>query len=226
MKRKYIVMLLASLLGCFLVASGVAHADSNSQISGKVVNGLRLLTLVPGQENAFVIFRGDYIQPSIKGLDRFTIEIPALNIMKTFPVKQGEPPYIKMKNTGSYRFSAGMISGTIKVIEYTAASYTELSAEQTYRLLQNTNPLILDVRTRGEFERGYLQGAYLLPVQVLQQNISQLEKYKNQDILIYCATGNRSTVASRLLIESGFKKIYNLRYGISDWERRGYSVVR
>lgn len=226
MKRKYISLLLAALLWCLSVASGVAQAESNTQISGKIVNGLRLLTLVPGQENAFVIFRGDYIQPSINGLDRFTIEIPDLNIIKTFPAKEGEQPYIKMKNAGSYRFSTGIVSGTIKVIEYTAASYTELSAEQTFKLLQNTNPLILDVRTQGEFKQGYLQGANLLPVQVLQQNISKLEKYKNQDILIYCATGNRSTVASRLLIESGFKKIYNLRDGISDWIMRGYSVVR
>jgi rhodanese-related sulfurtransferase len=201
MKRKYIsLLLLAALLGCFIVASGVAQADTNSQISGQVVNGLRLLTLVPGQENTFVIFRGDYIQPSISGRDRFTIEIPEMNIIKTFPAKEGEPPYIKMKNAGSYHFSAGMVSGTIKVIEYSAASYTELSAEQTYRLLQNTNPLILDVRTQGEFNQGYLQGANLLPVQVLQQNISKLEKYKNQDILIYCATGNRSTVASRFVM--------------------------
>ncbi|WP_083552854.1 rhodanese-like domain-containing protein [Syntrophotalea acetylenivorans] len=226
MKRKYISLLFVALLGCFIVASGVAQVDSNPQISGKVVNGLRLLTLVPGQENDFVIYRGDYIQPSISGFDRFTIEIPALNLMKTFPAKEGERAYIKMKNAGSYSVSAGKVNGTIKVIEYTAASYTELSAEQTFRLLQNTNPLVLDVRTPGEFRRGYLQGANLLPVQVLQQNISKLEAYKNQDILIYCATGNRSTVASRLLIESGFKRIYNLRYGISDWARRGYSVVR
>jgi rhodanese-related sulfurtransferase len=226
MKRKYISLLLVALLGCFIVASGVAQVDSNAQISGKVVNGLRLLTLLPGQENEVVIYRGDYIQPSISGLDHFTIEIPELNLMKTFPAKEGERAYIKMKNAGIDSFSAGIVRGTIKVIEYTAASYTELSAEQTFRLLQNTNPLVLDVRTQGEFSRGYLQGANLLPVQVLRENISKLAEYKNQDILIYCATGNRSTVASRLLIESGFKKIYNLRYGISDWERCGYSVVR
>ncbi len=226
MKRTYISLLLVALLGCFIAVSGVVPVDAKSQISGKVVNGLRLLTLLPGQENDFVIYRGDYIQPSISGLDHFTIEIPELNIVKTFPAKEGERAYIKMKSAGSYSFSAGTVSGTIKVIEYTAASYNELSAEQTFRLLQNTSPLVLDVRTRGEFRQGHLQEANLLPVQVLQQNISKLEEYKNHDILIYCATGNRSTVASRLLIESGFKKIYNLRYGISDWARRGYSVVR
>ncbi|MEZ4485041.1 MAG: hypothetical protein R2864_10765 [Syntrophotaleaceae bacterium] len=69
MKLKYISLLLVALLGCFfMVASGGAQGDINSQVSGKVVNGLRLLTLVPGQENDFVIYRGDYIQPSVSSL--------------------------------------------------------------------------------------------------------------------------------------------------------------
>ncbi len=57
-------------------------------------------------------------------------------------------------------------------------------------------------------------------MQVLQQNIQKLAADKNQDILIYSATGNRSTVAWRMVIESGLKKIYNLRYGISDGAKR------
>jgi len=226
MKQKIFRLLLAALMSCVFVLSTIAQAVSEPQISGEIAGGLRLLTLVPGQTNDFVIYRGDYVQPSISGLKRFAITIPELKVEKTFPVKEGEQAYIKMKSSGTYNFTAGIIEGTIKVIEYTAASYAELSAEQAAEVLQNTNPLILDVRTQGEFQQGYIQGANLLPVQVLQQNMQKLAEYKNQDILIYCATGNRSTVASRLLIENGFKKIYNLRYGISDWSQRGFQVVR
>ncbi len=226
MKQKTISLLLAALLSCLIVQSAVAQTNREPKVSGKIVGGLRLLTMVPGQSNDFVIYRGDYIQPAISGLDRFVISIPELDMMKTFPVNEGERAYIKMKKPGSYSFTAGTVSGTIRVIEYTAATYAELSAEQAKMILLNTNPLILDVRTQGEFQQGYIQGANLLPVQVIQQNMQKLTAYQNQDILIYCATGNRSTVASRLLIENGFKKIYNLRYGISDWKKRGYSIVR
>ncbi len=152
--------------------------------------------------------------------------IPELKVEKTFPVNEGEQAYVKMKEPGIYRFTAGEVNGTIRVIEYTASSYIELSAGQADKILRNTSPLILDVRTQGEFQRGYIQGAKLLPVQVLQQYLHTLERYKNQDVFIYCATGNRSTVASRILIESGFKRIYNLRYGIADWEKRGYPVIQ
>jgi rhodanese-related sulfurtransferase len=50
--------------------------------------------------------------------------------------------------------------------------------------------------------------------------------YRNQDVLIYCATGNRSTVAAKILIDHGFKRIFNLRQGISGWEREQYPVVK
>lgn len=226
MTRKTIILLLAALLSCFIVQNTIAQEISEEDISGEIIGGLRLLTIEPGQANNFVIYRGDYIQPSISGQNRFTIAIPDLKIEKAFPAKEGERAYIKMKKPGSYTFTAGTVHGTLKVIEYTATYYTELSAEQADKILQNTNPLILDVRTPGEFKQGYIQGANLLPVQVIQQNIQKLEPYKTQDIFIYCATGNRSTVASRILIESGFKKIYNLRYGIADWAKRGHPVVR
>lgn len=226
MTRVITSLLTVALLSCFWVQGAIAQSANEVQISGKIVEGLRLLTIEPGQANDFVIYRGDYIQPTLSGQDSFTIKIPQLKVEKTFPVKKGERAYIKMKKPGTYTFTAGSVSGTLKVIEYSAASYTELSAEQANKILQNTNPLILDVRTPGEFKQGFIEGANLLPVQVIHQYIQKLEPYKNQDILIYCATGNRSTVASRLLIESGFKKIYNMRYGIADWGKRGYRVVK
>lgn len=226
MTRKTISLLLAALLSCLIFQTALAQTNSDVEVSGKIVGGLRLLTIVPDQENNFVIYRGDYIQPVVIGQSRFTMTVPELKIDKTFPVAEGERAYIKMKKPGSYKFIAGTVSGTIKVIEYSAPSYNELSAEQAVAILQNTNPLILDVRTQREFQQGYIQGANLLPVQMLQQSLDKLAEYKNHDILIYCATGNRSTVASRILIKNGFKKIYNLRYGIADWTKRGHQVVR
>ena len=87
-------------------------------------------------------------------------------------------------------------------------------------------PLILDVRTPREFQAGHLPDAVLIPVQVLQANISRLASYRAREILVYCATGNRSTVASKILIDGGFKQIANLRHGIVDWQSRNLPVVR
>ena len=145
-----------------------------------------MLPLTAGEDNRAVIYRGDYVQPQIAGVETFEMAVPELQVTKRFPVPEGERAYIKMKKVGTFAFTAGPASGT---------SYTAVSAEEAAQILENTAPLILDVRTEQEFREGYIQGANLLPVQVLQQVIDRLEPYKQQDIFIYCATGNRSTVA-------------------------------
>lgn len=226
MKLKLKIMVLVALALGLTAQSSVAQTSSEPLVSGEIVNGLRILTITPGQKNTFVVYRGDYVLLESADNKSFELVIPALKIQQPFPAKEGDKGYVKMKQVGTYAFTAGAATGTIQVIDYVAASYTELSAAAAAQILQNTNPLILDVRTQQEFQQGHIQGANLLPVQVLQQNIAQLEPYKNQDILIYCASGNRSTVASRLLIEAGFMKIYNLRHGFSDWAQRGHPVVR
>jgi rhodanese-related sulfurtransferase len=222
MKFKHLPILLLTLL---LVGPVTTYAATAANISGKIADGLRLLSIDPAQtENNFVIYRGDYIQPSVVGSSAFEIVIPELKVKKAFPVAKGEKSYIKMKKPGLYNFTVGKLQGTIKVIEYSAKHYTELTAAEADKVIKNIQPLILDVRTSGEFRQGHLKNAYLLPVQVLQKKLSSLNSYEDREILIYCATGNRSTVASRILINSGFEKIYNLRYGIKDWAKRKFPI--
>jgi len=131
-------------------------------------------------------------------------------------------PYYKMKVAGSYTFSLGQMGGTIKVIELVRPNYTEVTAEQAATILDNVKPFILDVRTRAEYMQFNMAGSTLIPIQELQMRIAELEPRKHEDVFIYCATGNRSTVAARILADRGFKRIYNLRYGIYDWAKRGF----
>jgi len=88
--------------------------------------------------------------------------------------------------------------------------------------LNNLHPFILDVRTPQEYRQIHIEGTYLIPIQQLQARIEELESKKHEDIFIYCATGNRSTVASRILADRGFKRIYNLRYGVYEWASQGH----
>ena len=224
LKKISLMLMVVGLFGLWL--GGQPALAENEAISGKLVNGLRIVVLAPGQENLFVVYRGDYVQPQLAGGGQFEIDIPGLRQVKEFPAKEGDKAYVKMTKTGDFPFSAGNIRGTFKVIDYSAPSYTEVSSEKAALILANTNPFILDVRTPGEYRQEHIAGAHLIPVQVLQQELAQLEPYKERDIFVYCATGNRSTVAARILIENGFKKIYNLRDGISGWLRQGYPVER
>lgn len=195
-------------------------------MSGTLENGLRVIPVNTDSEDLFLlVYRGDYIVIETVDGKSHNLVIPSLDVDKQIPVTENEKPFIKMKETGDMEFAIDGISGVLRVIDFEGPRYWELSSKEGADLIKNINPFILDVRTEGEYLQEHLEGAFLLPVQVLEKEIGLIEKYKDQDILIYCRSGNRSTVASKILLDSGFSNIYNLRSGINGWVSEGYSVV-
>jgi rhodanese-related sulfurtransferase len=93
-----------------------------------------------------------------------------------------------------------------------------VSADEAYQLINDHNDLIiLDVRTKGEFEAGHIAKAKNIPVQQLSARINELEKFKDNPILVHCASGGRSPSAVRELIKSGFEQVYHLNRGLMSW---------
>ena len=105
-------------------------------------------------------------------------------------------------------------------------AYENLDSKSFYKMIQQEkNIVILDVRTPEEYDKdGHIPNSILIPVQVLPQYIKDLEKFKDKKILVYCRSGNRSSVASKFLEQNGFKNVYNLKYGIIDWKKEGLPV--
>ena len=83
--------------------------------------------------------------------------------------------------------------------------------------------VILDVRTVSEFESGHLEGAINIPVEVLSSHLSGLNQ--NDELLVYCRTGNRSTTAVGILRENGYDRIYHMDGGIVAWGSAGFPTV-
>lgn len=190
------------------------------QTSGKIEGGLRLLDVTQGSSDLeFTIYRGDYIVFNFADGKSHEFRVPDLEIDQVMPKPAAEKPYVKMKKSGDYAFTLGKRSGVFHVLELVAANYQELSAVEAMDLIKNVHPLIIDVRTQREYDAGHIIDAKLLPVQLFAQNIDKLEPYKDENILLYCASGNRSTVAAKMLIDAGFTKVHNLRKGFGDWRR-------
>ena len=102
------------------------------------------------------------------------------------------------------------------------SQFIEVTAKQAKKLLEETKPLLLDVRTPSEYYAEHIDGARLIPLSQLEQRLSEIKDYKNKDILVYCRSGNRSTVAAQILLQNDYKKITNLRHGIIEWKSSGY----
>ena len=86
------------------------------------------------------------------------------------------------------------------------------------KLSKDPNTVIIDVRSPGEVSEGYIDGARLFidyNGSNFDSKISKLDKSKSY--VIYCRSGGRSARASELMASKGFKKLYNLEGGISNW---------
>lgn len=105
------------------------------------------------------------------------------------------------------------------------ADFESISPSQAYALLKNDeNVTLLDVRTPEEFAQEHVEGAILIPVQVLNENISKLQNVKEKKIIVYCHSGSRSVAASRILVKNGFVPL-NVKGGISQWKSEGLGVI-
>lgn len=219
--------LMCIFLICLVFGLFSASGYANEKISGDIENGFRILDVQPGDhDNDFTVYRGDYIK--LRYPDSFQKQLFVINELTysdTISPQPEKSPFFKMKKVGTYLFQLGQGGGEITVIELIRPNYIEVTASEGAELLKNLNPFILDVRTPQEYEQGHIEGTHLIPIQELQQRIGELKAQKYEDIFVYCATGNRSTVASRILVDAGYKRIYNLRYGMYDWVRSGYPSI-
>ena len=204
-----------------------ADAAGSAEVSGVVEGGLRVLTVDPhATDHDFTIYRGDYVRFRLASGEPFTIEIPARETTKSYPVTGEDKPYVKFPAAGSFPYTVGDVSGVITALEFQATAYREAQGLDAAEVIANLDPVILDVRTRREFDSGHIEGAILIPVQEIQRRHGELAEHKNDPVFIYCRSGNRSTVAAKVLIDAGFTQIINLRPGIKDWVRHDLPVVK
>lgn len=83
-----------------------------------------------------------------------------------------------------------------------------LGPKTDYPQLVNEGAVILDVRSKAEFQSGHINGSINIPVDTLRNNIHKL-KNKNQTVITCCASGMRSAAAKNILMANGFKNVYN-----------------
>ncbi len=83
--------------------------------------------------------------------------------------------------------------------------------------------VILDVRTVSEYESGHLEGSINIPVEVLSGRLSELNP--DDELLVYCRTGNRSTTAVGILRDNGYDRVYHMDGGITAWMSAGFPTV-
>lgn len=134
---------------------------------------------------------------------------------------------------------APSIAGATSKTGCTASDYETVTACQAKDILENKHVFLLDVRTPAEYNYSHIEGATLIPLknvpahdsvslpddQLLPNRLKELPENKNTKIVVYCLSGGRSTIASQMIADAGYKNVYNVQGGLKAWVNAGYPVV-
>ena len=95
--------------------------------------------------------------------------------------------------------------------------FLNITAEEARKLMDSEKDrIILDVRSREEYDQGHIPGAILIPNTEIEAKAADLLPDKDQLILVYCRSGRRSKLAAQSLADLGYTNIREFG-GILDW---------
>ena len=104
-----------------------------------------------------------------------------------------------------------------------SATYEQISGAEAKALMDSESGyIIIDARTREEYDQGYIPGAVLIPEYEIADRAENELPDKAQLILVYCRSGRRSKIAAEELVKLGYTNVKEFG-GIIDWE---YKIVK
>ena len=126
--------------------------------------------------------------------------------------------------------SLALLSGCTlsKTNAYTAedapgkAAYHKISAEEAYEMMVSQEVVVVDVRTREEYDGGHIENAVLVPNESIGSKMPETMPDKEVTLLIYCRSGRRSKDAAQKLLALGYQSVYDFG-GVIDWP---YELVK
>ncbi|MBI2465442.1 rhodanese-like domain-containing protein [Candidatus Shapirobacteria bacterium] len=102
----------------------------------------------------------------------------------------------------------------------------EIKPKEVYGFITKGDEIIiLDVRTKEEFDEGYIKTAINLPLDNLEGDILKIIPNKNSKVYVYCHSGVRSEAAVEYMMKHGYKNVFNMTGGIAQWESENLPIV-
>jgi len=100
-------------------------------------------------------------------------------------------------------------------------AHERVSVEKFEKLWKEKKLKVLDVRRDVEYEEGHIPGALNLDIysRDFKEQVGKLDKSKPW--LVHCRSGGRSARACKIMVDLGFKKVYDLAPGMMGWQRAG-----
>ena len=106
-----------------------------------------------------------------------------------------------------------------------SADIVDISPE-TLLSTPDTRRLILDVRTKREYDEGHVPGAILVPHKDIELHLAGLQSFKDKPVVLYCESGIRVRKAMAVLQEAGFTQLQHLAGDMTDWRKNNRPIAK
>lgn len=218
-----LVVTLSSAIGCSSKGSGEAYNEIDSTKTIELANETKE-TLVIDVRAADAYAKGHLANAINIPFDEFEGKISDLEGYK-------DQTIVLICNTGNKSSKAGKMlvdKGFTKVYnaedgmeeyDYDTVTYTNVTGSEFEKLAaEKTDAVVLDLRDAKDFEKGSVENAVNIPMDEFEAKASEQLKDKNQEILLYCNTGTRTSEASQILEKNGYTNVVNSIDGVKEYE--------
>jgi len=113
-----------------------------------------------------------------------------------------------------------------ELLQQVRAEISELDAAGARELIDEGDPVIVDVREQDEWDEGHIPGAIHIPRGHLESRIERAAPDPERQLLVYCSAGHRSAFAAKTLEELGYADVASLSGGFTDWKRNGFPIAQ
>tara|TARA_Y100000766_G_scaffold249087_1_gene231249 strand:- start:249 stop:641 length:393 start_codon:yes stop_codon:yes gene_type:complete len=97
-------------------------------------------------------------------------------------------------------------------------------SESDFIELQDSDYTLIDVRTQDEFDLGHINSAINLDFYSDTFKNDILSLPKNETVVLYCRTNNRSSKTAAILKENGYRDVLVIKGGINEWVKNGNDI--
>ncbi|MCY3540677.1 MAG: rhodanese-like domain-containing protein [Gammaproteobacteria bacterium] len=108
----------------------------------------------------------------------------------------------------------------------TKRSGKTIDSQQLVNMMNNQDALVLDIRDPGDYSEGHIPRAKNIPYTALQSRVRELDKFKEQPVVVACKMGQHSGMATGILRRAGFQNVAKLRGGLTEWRAQNMPVVK
>src|SRR5271166_6385686 len=111
------------------------------------------------------------------------------------------------------------------ILDEARSTIKQIDIDEARRMIEKPGTVLVDVRESDEWRQGHIPEAIAIPRGFLELRIEDKVPDHKTPVILQCASGTRSLLASRALHEMGYENLYNLNGGFNAWKDKGLPWV-